>query len=264
MSGPELDALLTREDTPWRPSMAFMADLTERLDAVDGEIEAERDHIPQDGARGHDSVLFSLDDLLGSGRGPASSARHRPSSEVSGVIDLARLTAGPPDALDSGPLPVGQDPALARRRGRTRLWLAAAGFVLAAGAAWAVGGPKVPTDLPPGVPIDVPVAESARATSHAPATLPGSNAAALAGAALADSARPGPPRAVLAEAPSTLRACLTLSGAPASALITWLAGRPDASPRAGADLSEPVRACLVSAARSLEPRAEPLLVTAPR
>jgi hypothetical protein len=65
------------------------------------------------------------------------------------------------------------------------------------------------------------------------------------------------------EAPSALRACLAGPGAPSSALITWLAGRPDASGRDGADLNEPVRACLVAAARSIEPRGAPLVVTAP-
>jgi|GEM_PF-3033891 len=255
MSGPELDALLTHEDTPWRPSMAFLADLSERLDAVDAEIEAEREHIPQEGARAHDSVLFSLEALQG-GRAPSVS-RPRPSlaNDPSGVIDLARLTAPPPEAVDSGPLAVGQEPALARRRRRT-MWLAAAGFVLAAGGAVAVGGPTGSGS--PGVPVDAPspavVASGASALDEA--RDPG-EASAIGAAARG-------PAAPVEDAPNALRGCLAAPGAPARARIVWLAGRPLASDPAGGRLAEPVRRCLLEAARALGPRSTPLEVAAPR
>jgi len=268
MSGPELDALLTREDTPWRPSMAFFADLSERLDAVDAEIEAEREHIPLEGARADTSVLFSLAALDG-GRAPATSARSRP-VEPSGVIDLARLEAGVPDPVDSGPLAVGQAAALARRARRTSLLLAAAGVILAAGAALTLGGGHAPrADGVEVEAVQAPPALTATATTPAPTTAaasPGAAGAATSSSAAGVLTTAQGAAGVLADAPasSALSVCLAAPGAPAAAKITWLAGHPDASALGGGTLADPVRACLVAAARALAPRPDPLVVTAPR
>lgn len=134
MTEADLDALMTRPAAQWRPSMAFLAALGERLDAVDAELEAEAARVPREGARGDDSVLFRVEALE---RARVAAADHpRAEREPSGVLDLARLRPPPPPApLDSGPLPVGRATPLARGRRPQPLWLAAAAIAVATAAA---------------------------------------------------------------------------------------------------------------------------------